>query len=1100
MDWLRKPAIQWNAQFIPSDDASCPYWNRELIGLLSSLDINGETKNKNDDECSISYGSLIMTAISVAHFLRQCLYEIMRPIDPPPELQNVGVSVVVAIPEGPLLPIAVLVVHLLNEPTIVKNASTRPFAVLVPLEPGEGKERLRHMLVDLRPALILCLSGNDSERLSDILASMEPAETTVTSDGLLRPALSELVDFGELVRGTIETIAMEENGSLKERICHYFDECNDELQSILPAISISERNMYCNTANETQPSSGNRISHVVFTSGTTGLPKGCVSSIESLRHYLAVKNEAHQITSESVVLLASALSFDPCLSDILATLEARATLVIAPRAALIQSLPMVLQQSLTTNVLCTPTLWGMVHSAGVRPSDLPSLQVVALGGEVIPKHIVKAWARDKSQAECKTSSELRLCSTYGVTEACVYQTFGEVFQDDDTPGQNVGKPLRGLAVRIRRECNSGEGEALMPRDSSKEVPSGLGEIVLSGKQIDKYSSYLNRKQLSSAQFVKASMVEPGDSNNDKQECYCYLTGDRGYVNSLTNDVHIMGRIQGEDGMVKVNGVRVELGEIESALVDDALVTGCLAVDREMDNGSKQIHAFCILSRQGRLEIGLYGVIALESGVLLSTGPLLLLLRARCTERVRAGVIPSHFIIIERIPLSPTGKRDRRQLPQLSECVLLDSLRDTSPDTVSKSLWEYGSSGATVAEQVVDCLNLQPCQRPLLTTDMSFGMLGGDSLAATRLVRALYACHNGVFNSRFLGGQYGVLEGPFATSYLLRARTMGEYVDWLDSNGVCGSTAQVNGNGQTVAADSQAEVSAGVNDGILNNDDSENDASFQLYEALLEAVTSGQSLIACALLDDGVDPNLGQHGGRLGKTCGRHERKETFRSNPLHLACSKGDEVLAKKLLEKGCKFNSPDAAGSFPIHLAASSTNTSRNDADESTCTLDVNTNSDADEDCRRYECVKALLDAGAPLTMKDGNKQTVLHCAARAGHCKLLRYLMQCWASVGKGTDTKNNKKNNLKLRDVPYDWRDRWFRTPVHWAVLNGKVKALQVLLEGGCSPDPPKPKSNRRTSVAMESPLEICDRLYSDSANNTGRQMRELLLSGACKCCSE
>lgn len=69
-------------------------------------------------------------------------------------------------------------------------------------------------------------------------------------------------------------------------------------------------------------------------------------------------------------------------------------------------------------------------------------------------------------------------------------------------------------------------------------------------------------------------------------------------------------------------------------------------------------------------------------------------------------------------------------------------------------------------------------------------------------------------------------------------------------------------------------------------------------------------------------------------------------------------------------------------------------------------------------------------------------------------------------------------------------WFRSPVHWAVLHGKVGALQILLEHGCTPVPPKPKGNseKRTSGAIEYPREMCDRIYGDS--EIGKQMAELL----------
>lgn len=83
-------------------------------------------------------------------------------------------------------------------------------------------------------------------------------------------------------------------------------------------------------------------------------------------------------------------------------------------------------------------------------------------------------------------------------------------------------------------------------------------------------------------------------------------------------------------------------------------------------------------------------------------------------------------------------------------------------------------------------------------------------------------------------------------------------------------------------------------------------------------------------------------------------------------------------------------------------------------------------------------------------------------------------------------------------FNWMDRWFRTAVHWAVLNGRVEALSVLLELGCNPCPPKPKVNKRSSAAIESPLELCDRLYTSSSSssadihNKGAAIRRLLSS--------
>ena len=69
----------------------------------------------------------------------------------------------------------------------------------------------------------------------------------------------------------------------------------------------------------------------------------------------------------------------------------------------------------------------------------------------------------------------------------------------------------------------------------------------------------------------------------------------------------------------------------------------------------------------------------------------------------------------------------------------------------------------------------------------------------------------------------------------------------------------------------------------------------------------------------------------------------------------------------------------------------------------------------------------------------------------------------------------------------------TPVHWAVLNGRVQALQILLEGGCYADPPQPKANKGSSAATESPLQICQRVHGDGSEK-GRVIQQLLESFA------
>ena len=297
------------------------------------------------------------------------------------------------------------------------------------------------------------------------------------------------------------------------------------------------------------------------------------------------------------------------------------------------------------------------------------------------------------------------------------------------------------------------------------------------------------------------------------------------------------------------------------------------------------------------------------------------------------------------------------------------------------------------------------------------------MAATRVVRGLYAQYHGILDSRNLGGESGTLDGPFAVIYLIQSDTLGDYVAFLESR-----------------LDTQSTFEGKEND-VTNHDahqeaETEKKTTDPLYGSLIEAITVGHTSIASALLDLGVDPNSEPNEGRLGKNTDRKQQR--FQSNPLHLACLRGNSYLVKRLLSKGCKCNTPNATGSFPIHLA---------------CSRLEDKGDDSKEDLNRLQCVKLLLER-TPISIKDGNKQTILHSAARSGHVELLKYILNQWRIAAETTGMKFKSNNNVPGRI--YDWYDRWFRTPVHWAVLNGRTKALQILLDGGCSAFPPKPKS--------------------------------------------
>ncbi|KAL7537415.1 hypothetical protein ACHAXR_007810 [Thalassiosira sp. AJA248-18] len=1110
----------------------CPrkyYWNRELLENWVGINPNAGNGRTKSGVSTINYGAYMLMVTFLAQNLSRRLSLVVSSHDNdmptgenPCNDADSTLRVGIAIPEGPFLPLFILAVHSLNisvgedwmfhdnQNEAIPRYKRCKGIVLIPMETDEAPERLKHMISDSSPNIILVAPGKDWNSMENVVHE-SANQSNPTSSSI------ELVDYTQMTTEALSSIHrhMQQNddSSFIEHLwpsemrddsmdslwySHALPGCYDVPRLVamgcVKLLSTSSSTRKVMSKAHTPPSKREIMSHIVYTSGTTGKPKGCVSSLASLQHYIRAKNLAHGIDSESNILLASAITFDPCFSDILATCVANATLCMAPREQLYGhgsehgnhgGLTKLLRQLEISHVLCTPTLWSTIEG---NPHSLPSLKVIALGGEPIPKAIVGKWARSKRMPQDGADHEIwdrtypRLYATYGVTEACVYQTCGEVALEcgeedfkSRRPGQSVGLPLLGTRIHI---CHLPDDEDVdqvatlehAKQDATSSDPT-IGEVVLSGSQVDAMSSYLHLHKLTSQVFVQCCDDELGIVK-------AYRTGDLGYVEPKTGNLHLLGRIKG-DGMVKLNGIRIELAEIENSIIDDglansehdSLVEDCMAattIDSSMDteNGehqNRQLIAYCLLSALSISEIGIPE--QLENGVIVPPGPLLSLLRARCGRRVKKGCTPSFFVLIDRLPLSATGKRNRSALPNLTECTIMGS-----SDRENISLWNYGTVGRNVANQISVCLNLQPCQRQLVTVDANFFDLGGDSLAATRVVRGLYAQHHGILDSRNLGGATGTLDGPYAAKNLLQSKTLGNYVKFLDSK--LDSRSETEARENLVHASDNEDMSDDYNhDEVGGNTD-------PLYHSLIEAISLGYTTVASALLAVGVDPNSQPNKGRLGKVTDRKQQRTLFKSNPLHLACLRGNPYLVKQLLSKGCKANAPDASGSFPIHLACSRS--------------DGKVDND-NEDRNRLECVKLLLDSGStPIAIKDGNKQTVLICAARSGWPELLKYIMCQWKIASETKGIKFKSHNNIPGRI--YDWHDRWFRTPVHWAVLNGRTAALRILLEGGCSAFPPKPKagvSKRTTSVIIETPLEMSLRLYGES-HGIGKEISCLLMN--------
>ncbi|MGL6338719.1 MAG: non-ribosomal peptide synthetase, partial [Waterburya sp.] len=343
------------------------------------------------------------------------------------------------------------------------------------------------------------------------------------------------------------------------------------------------------------------LAYIIYTSGSTGKPKGVQLEHRGVVNFLQSMQTEPGISTEDILLAVTSISFDIAVLELFLPLLVGAKVIIAAQqvtADANQLLELMLRTEATI-MQATPATWRMLAAA--RWDEMPALKMLC-GGEPLPHDLAKLMLQ-------KCSS---LWNVYGPTEATVWATVYEVKSDFESIP--IGHPLANTQVRIL----DAHGQL---------VPIGVaGEIHLGGVQLAR--GYLNRPDLTAEKFI----LNP---NNPSERLY--KTGDLGRYLADGN-VECLGRI---DNQVKIRGFRIELGEIESHLGSHSLVSNCVVVAREDVPGDKRLVAYIVAE---------------------NNAPTVKELRQFLELTLPQYMIPSHFVILERFPLTPNGKIDRRALP------------------------------------------------------------------------------------------------------------------------------------------------------------------------------------------------------------------------------------------------------------------------------------------------------------------------------------------------------------------------------------------------------------------------------------------------------
>ncbi len=358
--------------------------------------------------------------------------------------------------------------------------------------------------------------------------------------------------------------------------------------------------------------------YVVYTSGSTGEPKGVLVPHRAAAVHLAEIGREYGLSPEDRVLAFAAQTFDPFLEQVLAPLLVGASVALrgpdvwAPDefAARVEALGLTV-----ANV--TPAYFAqLVSEPPVVAALRHGLRLVIVGGEALPPAAVLAWEEGGVGAP-------RLLNAYGPTEAVMTATLYEA-EGGRAAAWGAAVPIGGGVCGRRVYVLDARGEP---------VPVGVpGELYLGGECLAR--GYLGRPELTADRFVPDPFAEVLGAR-------MYRTGDR-VRGRVDGELEFLGRI---DSQVKVRGFRIEPGEIEARLREHPWVREAVVVAREDAPGERRLVAYCV------------GDEAAEAGEVDAQA-----LRTHLGARLPEYMVPAAYVRLDRLPLTSSGKVDRRTLP------------------------------------------------------------------------------------------------------------------------------------------------------------------------------------------------------------------------------------------------------------------------------------------------------------------------------------------------------------------------------------------------------------------------------------------------------